>query len=169
MLARFEIILLVIAGLIGLYSTETIKKVFPTAIDDLATRVNGRIVSLQFADDGSASWLVSGRWRLDIDYDINGIIPESLKNFNVSLTTISADGLDTKRYVLSDFNTTKISYDNQSHISTFNGTLAMVTPDKKQHIVNSSFTLFEREVITITLDPSITRTYFGVTPIYGIG
>lgn len=112
--------------------------------------------------------MVSGRWRVDIDYDINGIMPESLKNFTVSLTTISADGLDTKRYVISDFNTTKISYDNQSHISTFNAKLAMVTPVKKQHIVNSSFTLFERELIIITLDPSITRTYFGVTPIYGI-
>jgi hypothetical protein len=147
---------------------DTIQKVSSTSTDDLATEVNGRIVSLQFANDGSATWVVSGMWTLEIDYEINGIIPKSLKNFTVSLTTISADGLNTKRYVLSEFNTNKISYDNQSHISTFEGELNMVTPDKKLHIVNGSFTLFEREVIVITLDPSITSNYFGVTPIYGV-
>jgi hypothetical protein len=70
--ARLDIILLVIVGLAGLHSIETIHKVFPTAIEDLATRVNGRVVSLQFADDGSASWLVSGRWRLDIIMTLMG-------------------------------------------------------------------------------------------------
>jgi hypothetical protein len=147
---------------------DAIQKVSSTTIDDLATEVNGRIVSLQFANDGSATWVVSGMWTLELDYDINGIIPESLKNFTVSLTTISVDGLDKKRYVLSEFNTSKISYDNESHISTFEGELNMVTPDKKLHIINGSFTLFEREVIIITLDPSITSNYFGVTPIYGV-
>lgn len=43
------------------------------------TRLNGRIVSLQFSDDGSASWIVSGRWRVDINYDINGVILQSIK------------------------------------------------------------------------------------------
>ena len=148
--------------------SDTIQIISSTTIDDPATGVNGRIVSLQFANDGSATWVVSGTWALEIDYDINGIIPESLKSFTVSLTTISVDGLDKKRYVLSDFNTSKISYDNESHISTFVGEFNMVTPDKKLHIVNGSFTLFEREVIIITLDPSITRNYFGVTPIYGV-
>jgi hypothetical protein len=147
---------------------DTIQKISSTTIDDPATEVHGRIVSLQFANDGSATWVVSGAWALEIDYDINGIIPESLKSFTVSLTTISVDGLDKKRYVLSEFNTSKISYDNESHISTFEGEFNMVTPDKKLHFVNGSFTLFEREVIIITLDPSITRNYFGVTPIYGV-
>jgi hypothetical protein len=147
---------------------DTIQKISSTTTDDPATKVNGRIVSLQFANDGSATWVVSGTWALEIDYDINGIIPESLKSFTVSLTTISVDGLDKKRYVLSEFNTSKISYDKKSHISTFEGKFNMVTPDKKLLIVNGSFTLFEREVIIITLDPSITRNYFGVTPIYGV-
>ena len=147
---------------------DTIQKVSSTSTDDLATEVDGCMMSLQFANDGSATWVVSGMWTLETDYDIYGMIPESLKNFTVSLTTISADGLDTKRYVLSEFNTSKISYDNQTQTSTFECELNMVTPDRKLHIVNGSSTLFEREVIIITLDPSITSNYFGVTPIYGV-
>jgi hypothetical protein len=60
------------------------------------TRLNGRIVSLQFSDDGSASWIVLGRWRVDVNYDINGVIPQSVKNLSVSLTMISNEGLVTK-------------------------------------------------------------------------
>jgi hypothetical protein len=67
------------------------------------TRLNGRIISLQFSDNGSASWIVSGKWRVDINYDINGVIPKSIMNLNVSLIMISHDGLVTKRYELSDF------------------------------------------------------------------
>lgn len=33
--------------------------------------------------DDSRSWVVSRRWKLDIDCDINDIVPESLKNFSV--------------------------------------------------------------------------------------
>jgi hypothetical protein len=154
--------------LVTLSSFDTFQKASSTPSDD-STRVNGRIISLQFSDDGSATWLVSGRWRLDIDYDINGVIPESLKNFNVSLTMISVDGLITDRYVLSNFTTNKISYDKEKHISSFEGNLDMVTPDKKIIPINGSFTLFEREIIIITLDPSQTASYFGTTPIYGVG
>jgi hypothetical protein len=165
---RFEMLFIVFMVLTVLVLIDTIQKISSTTIDDPATEVHGRVVSLQFANDGSATWVISGTWALEIDYDINGIIPESLKSFSVSLTTISVDGLDKERYDLSEFNTSKISYDNESHISTFEGELNMVTPDKKLHIVNGSFTLFEREVVIITLDPSITRNYFGVTPIYGV-
>jgi hypothetical protein len=153
--------------LVTLSSFDTFQKASSTPSDD-STRVNGRIISLQFSTDGSATWLVSGRWRLDIDYDINGVIPESLKNFNVSLTMISVDGLITDRYVLSNFTTNKISYDKEKHISSFEGNLDIVTPDKKIIPINGSFTLFEREIIIITLDPSQTASYFGTTPIYGV-
>ncbi len=68
-----------------------------TPNDPDVTRLNGRIISLQFADNGSASWIVSGKSRVDINYDINGVIPRSLSNLNVSLNLISNDGLVTKR------------------------------------------------------------------------
>jgi hypothetical protein len=39
---------------------DTIQKVSSTSTDNLATEVNGRIVNLHFANDGSATWVVSG-------------------------------------------------------------------------------------------------------------
>ncbi len=132
------------------------------------TRLDGRIISLQFSDNGSASWIVSGKWRVDINYDINGVLPKSIMNLNVSLIMISHDGLVTKRYELSDFKVGNISYDKQTHLCTMNGTLKMSTGSQSVDIMIGSLKLFERKIITISLDPSKTMTYFGVTPIYGI-
>ena len=139
-----------------------------TPNDPDVTRLNGRIISLQFADNGSASWIVSGKWRVDINYDINGVIPKSILNLNVSLNMISNDGLVTKRYELSNFKVGNISYDKQTHLCTMNGTLKMSTGSQSADIMSGSLKLFERKIITISLDPSKTKTYFGVTPIYGI-
>jgi hypothetical protein len=63
--ARFEIIFVVFVELTGLVLIDIIQKVSSTSTDDLATEANGRIVSLQFENDGSASWLISGRYNLD--------------------------------------------------------------------------------------------------------
>lgn len=133
-----------------------------------AIRLNGPITSLQFSDDGSASWIVSGRWRIDLTYDINGIIPQSVKNLSASLTMISADGLVTKRYTLSDFKEDNISYDKQTHEAIINGTLKMVVGTQSIDSIRASLKLFERNMITIALDPSKTKDYFGDTPIYGV-
>ena len=48
-----------------------------------------------------------------------------------------------------------------------NGTLKMSTGSQSVDIMSGS-KLIERKIITISLDPSKTKTYFGVTPIYGI-
>ncbi len=42
--------------------------------DLLSIRLHGPIISLQFSDNGNASWIVSGRWRADISYDVNGVM-----------------------------------------------------------------------------------------------
>ena len=72
-------------------------------------------ISLQFFDNGSASWIVSGRWMVEINHDINGVVPQSIKNLNVSLSMISADGLVAKKYGLSDFQESTSSYDKHSY------------------------------------------------------
>ncbi len=124
------------------------------------TRLNGRIISLQFSDNGNASWIVSGKWRVDINYDINGVTPKSIMNLNVSLIMISNDGLVTKRYELSDFKVGNISYDKQTHLCTVNGTLKMSTGSQSVDIMTGSLRLFGRKIITISLNPSKTKTYF---------
>lgn len=123
-LSYFILALYMMASMLLLTSQNLIIEATPNETG--AIRLNGPIISLQFSDDGRASWIVSGRWRVDVTYDINGIIPQSIKNLSVSLTMISADGLVTKRYALSDFNVDNISYDKQTHMATVNGTLKML-------------------------------------------
>ena len=116
-----------------------------------AIRLHGPIISLQFSDNGSASWIVSGRWRVDINYDINGVVPRSIKNLNVSLSMISTDGLIIKRYALSDFKVANTSYDKQPHMATVNGTLRILMGSPSIDNVKTSLKFFERNIITIKL------------------
>ena len=131
-------------------------------------RQNGLIISLQFSDNGTALWIVSGRWRVDINYDINGVVPQSIKNLNVSLGMISADGLVTKKYSLSDFKESTASYDKQTHLATINGTLRILMGTQAIDNVRTTLKFFERNIVSIRLDPSKTNDDFGDTPIYGV-
>ena len=62
------------------------------------SRQSGPIISLQFSSDGSPLWIVSGRWKIDVNYDTTtGVIPLSIKNLNASLVIVSVDGSTTHR------------------------------------------------------------------------
>jgi hypothetical protein len=109
------IALLVVVTTLVLTSRTLPIKATPT--ETSTTKLHGLIISLQFSDNGTALWIVSGRWRVDINYDINGVVPQSIKNLNVSISMISADGLVTKKYPLSDFKESTASYDKQTHMA----------------------------------------------------
>jgi hypothetical protein len=42
-------------------------------------KLNGPVNSLQFSSDGNALWIVSGRWRMEADFDKTGIVPMAIK------------------------------------------------------------------------------------------
>ncbi len=166
-LTRYFIIALFVVTTTLVLTSKTLPiKATPT--ETSPTKLHGLIISLQFSDNGSASWIVSGRWRVDINYDINGVVPQSIKNLNVSLSMISADGLVTKKYALSDFKESTASYDKQTHMATVNGTLRILMGSQAMDNVRTSLKFFERNIITIRLDPSKTNNDFGDTPIYGV-
>ena len=56
----------------------------------------------------------------------------------------------------------------QTHLCTMNGTLKLSTVSQDVDFMIGSLKLFERKIITISLDPLKSKTYFGVTPIFGI-
>jgi len=131
-------------------------------------RLNGPINSLQYSSDGNVLWIVSGRWRMDVAFDNAGIIPMTVKNFNVSLVVMSADGSNTPRYQLSDFKQDLISYDNKTKTSSIKGKLTMTTDDQSIKDIEALLKLINKNILTITLDSSKTRELLGETPIYGI-
>ena len=130
-------------------------------------KLTGPINSLQFSSDGDVSWIVSGRWRMDANFDNAEIVPITIRGFNATLVVVPADGSKTERYQLSDFKQDLISYDNQTNTSTINGKLTM---ESKAPIENIGVVLklINKNLLAISLDPSKIRDQLGETPIYGI-
>jgi hypothetical protein len=131
-------------------------------------RESGPIVSLQFSSDGSPLWIVSGRWRIDVNYDTTGVIPLSIRNLNVSLVIVSIDGSTTHRYKLSELKQKSLSYDNVTNTSNLNGTLKLALEGKSIDNVDTSLKFINRKILIISLDTSKTKSYLGETPIYGV-
>ena len=132
------------------------------------SRQSGPIVSIQFAADGSSLWIVSGRWKIDVNYDTTGVIPLSVGNLNVSLVIVSVDGLDTHRYKLSELKQNSLSYDNLTNTSNLNGTLKLSLEGKSIDNLDASLKIINRKIFVISLDTSKTANYLGETPIYGV-
>lgn len=131
-------------------------------------RLNGPINSIQFSSDGDALWIVSGRWRMEGNFDNAGIAPMVIKGLNVSLVVVPADGSITQRYQLSDFKQDSISYDNNTITSSTKGKLTMTSKDQRVENIEVELKLINKNILTITLDPAKTRDQLGETPIYGI-
>lgn len=130
-------------------------------------RLTGPINSLQFSSDGNVSWIVSGRWRMDANFDSPGIVPVAVRSFNATLVIVPEDGTKSERFYLSDFKQDLISYDNQTKTSTINGKLTM---DYEEPIENVGviLSLVNKNILAISLDQSKIREQFGETPFYGI-
>jgi hypothetical protein len=131
-------------------------------------RQSGPIVSLQFSSDGSPLWIVSGRWKIDVNYDPTGVIPLSIRNLNVSLVIVSIDGSTTHRYKLLELKQNSLSYDNVTNTSNLNGTLKLALEGKSIDNVDTSLKFINRKILVISLDTSKTKSYLGETQIYGV-
>ena len=132
------------------------------------SRLSGPIVSLQFSSDGNPLWIVSGRWKIDVNYDPTGVIPLSIRNLNVSLVIVSIDGSTTHRYKLLELKQNSLSYDNVTNTSNLNGTLKLALEGKSIDNIDTSLKFINRKIFIISLDTSKTKSYLGETPIYGV-
>src|ERR1044072_1484557 len=90
-------------------------------------RLSGPINSIQYSTDGNPSWIVSGRWRIEVNFDKAGFVPLAIKGLNTTLIVTPIDGSDTQRYELSDFKQDSQSYDNKTNTSTIKGKLTMTS------------------------------------------
>jgi Tol biopolymer transport system component len=141
---------------------------YSTSNSTQTSRLNGPISSIQFSSDGDVLWIVSGRWRMEGNFDNAGIAPMVVKGLNVSLVVVPADGSRTDRYQLSDFKQDSISYDNNTVTSSAKGKLTMTIKDQRVENIDAELKLTNKNILAITLDPAKTRDQLGETPIYGI-
>ncbi|HXW11962.1 MAG TPA: hypothetical protein VD694_04310 [Nitrososphaeraceae archaeon] len=131
-------------------------------------KLDGPVSSIQFSSDGDPLWVVSGRWRMELDIDNTGNVPTEIKNFTTDLVVVPADGSVTERYELLDFKQDGISYDNNTKTSSTKGKLTMTVKDQRVENIETELKLINKNILTITLDPTKTRDQLGETPIYGI-
>jgi hypothetical protein len=131
-------------------------------------RLSGPINSLQYSNDADTLLIVSGRWRMDVNFDNTGINPVEIKSFNATLVVVLGDGSKTERYELTDFNQDSISNDNKTKISTIKGKLTMTSGGNPVENIEVVLKLINKNILTINLDPSKTKEQLGETPIYGV-
>jgi hypothetical protein len=81
---------------------------------------------------------------------------------------VPADGSNTQKYELSDFKQDLISYDNKTKTSSIKGKLTMKSEAQQIENIGVVLKLINKNIFTITLDPTKTRDQLGETPIYGI-
>jgi hypothetical protein len=168
---RFLILLICLSGIFQCFviSQPALSLIDPqTKTVTTQSRLAGPIVSVQFSHDGTASWIISGRWRVDVGYDTKGLIPLSLRNLNVSLVVVSIDGSNTYRYKISDLIVQSSSYSNKTNFSISKGTVSILAEQKTLNNVPISIKIINNKIIMFILDVSQTNTYFGESPIYGV-
>ena len=130
-------------------------------------RLNGPVNSIQYSSEGNAMWIVSGRWRMQVNFDNTGTVPVDIKQINITLIAVPADGSQTERYELSEFKQDSISYDNRTNTATIKGKFTM-TSNLPAGDIQADLKLINKNILKIALDPSKTRDDLGETPIYGI-
>ena len=105
---------------------------------------------------------------MDVYFDNAEIVPLSIKNFNMTLVMVSADGTTTQRYKLSELEQNTISYDNKTSASTIGGTLTVNAEGEPAEKVGAVLKIINKKILTVSLVPSKVKNQFGSTPIYGL-
>ena len=141
---------------------------YSTANSTQTLRLSGPINSLQYSNDADSLLIVSGRWRMDVNFDKTGIVPVEIRSFNATLVVVLGDGSKTERYALTDFKRDSISNDNKTNISTIKGKVTMTSEDSTVENIEVVLKLINKNILTINLDPSKTKEQLGETPIYGV-
>jgi hypothetical protein len=140
--------------------------IYAAPINAKTIKFSGPINSLQFSYD-NASWIVSGRWRMEMLSDSASMAPLQIKSFNASLIMTPTDGSKYERYELSDFKQDAISYDNKSNTATINGKL-QISSKTPIETTEAVLKLANKKILAITLDQSKIKDKLGATPVYGI-
>lgn len=145
----------------------TMQFAYSTTNSTVPLRINGPINSIQYSSEGNPMWIVSGRWRMEVNFDNTETVPVGVKGFNSTLVVVPLDGSKTQRYELSEFRQDSILYDNVTNTAMIKGKVTMKSNVPIENIP-VDLKLINKSIISIALDPTKTRAELGETPIYGI-
>ncbi len=135
--------------------------------------LKGNIISLQYNDSSTPTWILSGKWQIEplSNNNTNSTGKPEIK-FSSVITMSSIDGVKTHKHRLTDFKISNISFQNRTAI--INGTVSLVTSednfgllDKRLVNVPVGITIMNLNTIRIDLNKNSVKQHFGDSPIYG--
>lgn len=132
----------------------------------------GAIASLQGAEDGNLTWILSGYWRTNIPNQLLGtpvgnLSSAGLPSFDSSFDMVLTNGSARHQHRISNLTVAGASLTNNNMTWVINGTSAVTMKDGPVENVPINITIMNNDVISIWLDPIKTNNHFGDTPIFG--
>jgi hypothetical protein len=134
-------------------------------------KLAGIIASLQLAPDRLApEWVTAGYWELDSDMPLFGGTNETeptVTDFNAIVEMVRlADGTALHTHTFSDFRQSNVAH-RAENTTTINGTMTVTLQQGPVENVPVFITL-QNNLISIGIDPGVTESHFGPTPISGM-
>jgi hypothetical protein len=135
--------------------------------------LKGSIVSLQNNDTSIPAWIVSGKWKINVNSTnmTANNNPEDLK-FTATLSMTDINGISSHKHRFTDFKLTKIDFEKRN--STIDGTITLITSEDKQGIIDKSLAsipvhikIINLRTVMVDIDKELVKHHFGNTPIYG--
>ena len=132
----------------------------------------GAIASIQGAEDGNLTWILSGYWRTNIPNQLLGspvgnLSSAGLPSFDSSFDMVLTNGSARHQHRITNFTMAGASLTNNNMTWVINGTSAVTMKDGPVENVPINITIMNNNVISIWLDPIKTNNHFGDTPIFG--
>lgn len=132
----------------------------------------GAIASLQGAEDGNLTWILSGYWRTNIPTQLLGtpvgnVSSVGLPSFDASFDMVLTNGSARHQHHITNFTMASASLTNNNMTWVINGTSAVTMKDGPVENVLTNITITNNNVLSIRLDPIKTNNHFGDTPIFG--
>jgi hypothetical protein len=121
--------------------------------------VKGALTSLQNNENNTATWIVSGVFRMD---NLNTTSPI----LNATFYMMKTDGTASHTHTISDFKLVGEPVVNDN-VTIFNGTSTITMKDGPVNDVPISIRLMDDSAVSIWVDPTKTDKHFGNTVIYG--
>jgi hypothetical protein len=129
----------------------------------------GTIASLQNDQNGNPAWIVTGHWKASTTENgvTAGANATESQSFDAAFAMVMTNGSSPHEHKIYNFTLTNMSTPNNTTM-VFNGTATITMKDGPVPIVPINVTVLEGNVISISVDPSMTNAHFGDTPIFGI-
>jgi predicted transcriptional regulator len=139
-------------------------------IEDISG-IGGNIISLQKDASGNITWIVSGKWQLDVKPGGSKGMTDNIVDFTSNLTLKNVNGISTNKISLSNF--TLIKSHIVEEVATLDGTMSLIkagiasTGVEKNIKIPVHIVISNARTIRISSDSDLFRKYFETSALYG--